>query len=94
MSGIDYKDKYMSLRAKFLQGVDQAFQLGYEKGYNEGTQAEQMNQMAAQQEAAMQGQQFDEDGNPIHEHTYEMDTSRGGRDKHFETRYEYEWLAD
>src|SRR5204862_216347 len=33
--------------------------------------------------------EFDEEGNVIHETTYEMDTSRGGRDKHFETRYEY-----
>lgn len=35
--------------------------------------------------------EFDEDGNVIAEQTYEMDTSRGGRDKHFGTRYEYEF---
>jgi hypothetical protein len=34
---------------------------------------------------------YDEDGNLIDTHTYEMDTTRGGRDKHFETRYEYEF---
>ncbi len=34
---------------------------------------------------------YDEEGNPIDTHTYEMDTTRGGRDKHFETRYEYEY---
>lgn len=33
--------------------------------------------------------EYDESGNLSHEQTYEMDTSRGGRDKHFETRYEY-----
>jgi hypothetical protein len=36
---------------------------------------------------------FDEDGNVIDTHTYEMDTTRGGRDKHFETRYEYEFWS-
>jgi hypothetical protein len=34
---------------------------------------------------------YDEEGNLIDTHTYEMDTTRGGRDKHFETRYEYEY---
>ncbi|MBL0104859.1 MAG: hypothetical protein IPP51_14525 [Bacteroidetes bacterium] len=32
---------------------------------------------------------FDEEGNVAEEQTYEMDPSRGGRDKHFGTRYEY-----
>lgn len=36
--------------------------------------------------------EYDEDGNLEREQTYEMDTSRGGRDKHFETRYEYEFF--
>jgi YD repeat-containing protein len=34
---------------------------------------------------------FDQDGNLVAEQTYEMDTTRGGRDKHFETRLEYEF---
>ncbi len=34
--------------------------------------------------------EYDEAGNVIAEQTYEMDTTRGGRDKHFGTRYEYE----
>jgi YD repeat-containing protein len=34
---------------------------------------------------------YDEEGNVIAEQTYEMDTTRGGRDKHFGTRYEYEF---
>ena len=36
--------------------------------------------------------EFDEAGNLSREQTYEMDTSRGGRDKHFETRYEYQFF--
>ena len=36
--------------------------------------------------------EFDESGNLIKEQTDEMDTSRGGRDKHFETRYEYTYF--
>lgn len=35
---------------------------------------------------------YDDDGNVIAEQTYEMDTTRGGRDKHFGTRYEYEFF--
>ena len=35
--------------------------------------------------------EFDEEGNVIAEQTYEMDTTRGGRDKHFGTRYVYEF---
>ncbi len=34
---------------------------------------------------------YDDEGNVIGEQTYEMDTSRGGRDKHFGTRYEYDF---
>jgi hypothetical protein len=34
--------------------------------------------------------EFDDAGNLVKENTYEMDTTRGGRDMHFETRYEYE----
>jgi len=34
---------------------------------------------------------YDEEGNLATEQTFEMDTSRGGRDKHFGTRYEYEF---
>jgi hypothetical protein len=37
--------------------------------------------------------EFDEQGNLSTEQTYEMDTSRGGRDKHFETRFEYEFYS-
>lgn len=35
--------------------------------------------------------EYDADGNLSVEQTYEMDTTRGGRDKHFETRYEYQF---
>ena len=33
--------------------------------------------------------EYDEEGNVTNEHSFEMDSSRGGRDKHFGTRYEY-----
>jgi hypothetical protein len=33
--------------------------------------------------------EYDEEGNVSAEQTYEMDTSRGGRDKHYGIRYEY-----
>lgn len=34
---------------------------------------------------------YNDEGNVIAEQTYEMDTARGARDKHFGTRYEYEF---
>ena len=36
---------------------------------------------------------FDDNGNLSMEQTYEMDTTRGGRDKHFAARYEYEFYS-
>lgn len=36
--------------------------------------------------------EYDEVENVIAEQTYEMDTTRGGRDKHFGTRYEYDFF--
>lgn len=36
--------------------------------------------------------EYDDEGNVVAEQTYEMDTARGGRDKHFGTRYEYEFF--
>ena len=33
--------------------------------------------------------EYDDDGNVTTEQTYEMDTTRGGRDKHYGMRYEY-----
>ncbi|HRH65335.1 MAG TPA: hypothetical protein PLU53_03480 [Bacteroidia bacterium] len=35
--------------------------------------------------------EYDEAGNITAEQTFEIDTSRGGRDKHFGTRYEYDF---
>jgi hypothetical protein len=35
--------------------------------------------------------EYDEEGNVSAEQTYEMDTSRGGRDRHFGSRYEYDY---
>jgi YD repeat-containing protein len=36
--------------------------------------------------------EYDDDGNVVAEQNYEMDTTRGGRDKHYGTRYEYEFF--
>lgn len=58
MSKIDYKQKYMELKMKYMEAVDQAFRLGFEQGQVQ----EQQNQMAMQQQqqadlqAAMAGQ--------------------------------------
>ena len=32
---------------------------------------------------------YDEEGNVLEEQNYEVDSSRGGRDRHYGTRYEY-----
>lgn len=56
--GIDYKKKYMDLRARFIEALDVAFRTGYEQGANE-TQVQNMAQQAqmqAQQAAMMQSQ--------------------------------------
>ncbi len=56
---INYKSKYMELRAKYMNDLDMAFRLGFEQG---GQQAQQDQAMQAQQDqmamdqAAMQGQ--------------------------------------
>lgn len=53
--GIDYKKKYMDLRARFVESLDVAFRTGYEQGANEAQiqsmaqQAQQMNAMAGTQ---------------------------------------------
>lgn len=58
MSKIDYKQKYMELKMRYMADVDQAFRLGVEQGIQE----EQKNAMAQQQQqqaelqAAMAGQ--------------------------------------
>jgi hypothetical protein len=66
MKGIDYKQKYQALKARFVQAVQQSFQMGYEKGFNEGSMDQQMQQLQAQQEAealaAQQGQEGEEGG--------------------------------
>lgn len=56
--GIDYKKKYMDLRARFVEALDIAFRTGYEQGANEQQvqNMAQQAQMQAQQAAMMQGQ--------------------------------------
>jgi len=43
----NYKAKYLALRMKFMESVDQAFRMGYEQG----TQDSQMDQMAQAQQS-------------------------------------------
>lgn len=59
MSAVDYKSKYLDIRAKLLEATDVAYRLGYESGMKEGQQAAQEQAMQEQammeQQAAMQG---------------------------------------
>lgn len=61
MNEINYKMKYMDLKAKFMSSVDAAYRLGYEQGMQEGQMqaAAEAQAMQAEQQAAAQGQ-----GNP------------------------------
>lgn len=62
--GIDYKQKYLELRARFVAATTDSFQMGYEKGYNEATvdaQAQQAQDQMAQAQA-MQQQAMGMDG--------------------------------
>ena len=61
MKGIDYKKKYMDLRAQMVSSMDLAFRMGYEQGSKEAQMQAMQQQMAAQQQmeqqmAAQQGQ--------------------------------------
>ena len=49
---VDYRTKYLDIRAKLKEATDVSYRLGYEKGLKEGTQAAAMQQM--QQQAQMQ----------------------------------------
>jgi len=53
MSMIDYKSKYMDLKAKFLSTVDLSYRLGYEAGLKD-SQADQAQQQMQQQAAMSQ----------------------------------------
>jgi hypothetical protein len=51
---VDYKKKYLDLRAKMVSSMDAAFRMGYEKGASEAAQ-QQAQQQAQQMMAATQG---------------------------------------
>jgi len=67
---VDYKIKYIDIRAKFIEAVDVAYRQGYEEGLKEGQQAaqeqmmQQQQEQQMQQEAMMQGGQPGEEGMP------------------------------
>jgi hypothetical protein len=56
MSDIDYKEKYLDLRDKFLKSTDVAWRLGYEQGLKDSQiqQAQQQQQQMQMQQAQMQ----------------------------------------
>lgn len=56
-ANVDYKAKYLSIRAKLVEASDVSFRLGYEEGMKEG---QQQAQQQAQEEQMMQEQQMAE----------------------------------
>ena len=44
MSNVDYKQKYLDLRSKFVKSCDLYYRTGYEDGVKDGTQQSQMPQ--------------------------------------------------
>lgn len=62
---INYKNKYMELRAKYMNDLDMAFRLGFEQGGQQAQQDQMAQQQAdaqAMQQAAMSGQGGEEGG--------------------------------
>lgn len=67
MSGeVNYKKKYMELKAKFMESVEMAFRLGFEDGAKQSQQdqAMQQQQQMEQQQAAMNGAVPGQEQNP------------------------------
>jgi len=63
MSILDWKSKYMDIRAKLLESTNVAFRLGYEAGMKEARQQDtqmQMSQMATMGGQPMGGQPMEE----------------------------------
>jgi hypothetical protein len=59
MPEINYKQKYLELKQKFMNSVDTAFRLGYEQGQSDAqmqAMQEQQAQQAAMEQAALAGQ--------------------------------------
>lgn len=62
---INYKNKYMELRAKYMNDLDMAFRLGFEQGGQQAQQdqmAQQQAEAQAMQQAALAGQGGEEGG--------------------------------
>ena len=55
---LDYKQKYLDIKAKFISSMDTAYRIGYEQGQkdNQLQQLQQQQEMQQQQMAAMQQQ--------------------------------------
>jgi hypothetical protein len=77
--GIDYKQKYLSVRDKLVSAVDSAFRMGFEAGLKKGSQeammqqAQQQAQVASEQMQQMQGQMSQAQGQPQPQQSSEMD---------------------
>jgi len=54
--GIDYKTKYLDLKARYINSVDVAYRTGFEEGYNKGQTETQLQQMQMMQQGAQGGQ--------------------------------------
>lgn len=66
MAAVDYKQKYIDLRAKFAKTCDKYYRAGYEEGMKEGQMQAQQEQMMQQQQQEMIAQGIDpETGQPI-----------------------------
>jgi hypothetical protein len=62
---VDYKKKYQDLRGRFINSMDSAFRMGYEKGANDAKQEQAAMQMQqAQQMQAQQMQMGQQQGQP------------------------------
>lgn len=82
-SAINYKQKYVELKAKFMSSVDQAFKLGYEQGMKQA-QLDSMQQMAQPvNEEPVPGQEngtSDENGSELDQYIAQLESMVGNKD--------------
>ena len=63
MADLDFRHKYLELRAKFLKSTDTAYRLGYEQGLKDASMQQMQQQQAQQQQMQeMQMQQSQQQG--------------------------------
>lgn len=67
MQEVNYKSKYMALRAKYIEDVDMAFRLGMEQGIQQAQQDQMAQQQAnaqAMQQAGVQNEEVQSEAQP------------------------------